>query len=101
PSAGSAYTYTQKTINPNLGFLVGWASLLDYLMIPMITALLAKIYLTVFFPGVPSWIWVVGFVLFLTSVNLMGLNTTSRLNAFLVLFQVLITVFFIILAFHA
>lgn len=101
PSAGSAYTYTQKTIHPNLGFLVGWSSLLDYLMIPMVTALLAKIYLTAFFPGVPSWIWVVGFVLLLTSVNLMGLNTTSKLNAFLVLFQVLITVFFIILAVSA
>ena len=27
PSAGSAYTYTSETINPNLGFLIGWAAL--------------------------------------------------------------------------
>lgn len=31
PSAGSAYTYTSETMHPNVGFLVGWASLLDYL----------------------------------------------------------------------
>jgi putrescine importer len=101
PSAGSAYTYTQKTIHPNLGFLVGWSSLLDYLMIPMVTALLAKIYLAAVFPEIPEWLWVVGFVLILTSVNLIGLTTTSKLNTFLVLFQVIITVFFVILAVRA
>ena len=31
PSAGSAYTYASETIHPNVGFLVGWSSLLDYL----------------------------------------------------------------------
>ena len=33
PSAGSAYTYTSATISPNFGFLIGWAALLDYLLI--------------------------------------------------------------------
>lgn len=36
PSAGSAYTYAQKAINPTVGFMVGWSSLLDYLFAPMI-----------------------------------------------------------------
>ena len=26
PSAGSAYTYAQKSIHPNVGFMVGWSS---------------------------------------------------------------------------
>src|SRR6202042_3169583 len=30
PVAGSAYTYTRKTFNAHLGFLVGCATLLDY-----------------------------------------------------------------------
>ena len=29
PSAGSAYTYVGKGINPHLGFLAGWAMFLD------------------------------------------------------------------------
>ncbi|MEX0632667.1 APC family permease [Serratia ureilytica] len=53
PTAGSAYTYAQKAINPHVGFLVGWSSLLDYLFLPMINTLLAKIYLTALFPEVP------------------------------------------------
>ncbi|WP_230156956.1 hypothetical protein [Peribacillus sp. Bi96] len=39
PSAGSAYAYTQKSINPYAGFLVGWSILLDYLFIPMVNYL--------------------------------------------------------------
>src|SRR5438128_10634832 len=31
PVAGSAYTYVRKTIDSRIGFLVGWAVLLDYL----------------------------------------------------------------------
>ena len=36
PSAGSAYTYVGRAINPHLGFLVGWAMLLDYLLQPLL-----------------------------------------------------------------
>ncbi|VFT64050.1 putative amino acid permease [Pseudomonas aeruginosa] len=34
PTAGSAYTYAQRAINPHVGFMVGWSSLLDYLFLP-------------------------------------------------------------------
>ena len=30
PSSGSAYTYAQQAIHPNVGFMVGWSSWLDY-----------------------------------------------------------------------
>ena len=60
PDAGSAYTYTRKTLGPHLGFFVGWASLLDYLLLPMVNALIIRIYMESLFPSVPVWIWVVG-----------------------------------------
>jgi putrescine importer len=39
PSAGSAYTYVGKAIDARLGFLVGWAMLLDYLLQPLISVI--------------------------------------------------------------
>src|SRR5215467_10696648 len=36
PTAGSAYTYVGKGLNPHLGFLAGWAMILDYLLQPLI-----------------------------------------------------------------
>ena len=56
PTAGSAYTYTQKTISPHAGFMVGWSVLMDYLFLPMLCNLIVAIYLTAAFPSVPRWI---------------------------------------------
>ncbi|MFK2826261.1 APC family permease [Bacillus sp. B190/17] len=97
PVAGSAYTYTQKTISKKLGFFVGWASLLDYLFLPMVNALLSKIYLSALFPGVPSWIWVVGIVALVTAANLFSVNVAANFNTFLVAFQFLVIIVFITL----
>ena len=69
PSAGSAYTYAQKSISPAVGFMVGWSSLLDYLFMPMINILLAKIYFEALVPSIPSWIFVVALVAFMTISN--------------------------------
>ncbi|WP_203364510.1 APC family permease [Bacillus sp. REN10] len=97
PVAGSAYTYTQKAINKKLGFLVGWAALLDYLFLPMVNALLSKIYLSALFPNVPDWIWVVGFVAIVTLLNLFSVNLAANFNTFLVMFQFLVIAIFIFL----
>ncbi|EQA6227477.1 APC family permease [Enterobacter ludwigii] len=100
PEAGSAYTYTQKSIGPHVGFMVGWSSLLDYLFLPMINVLLAKIYLSAMFPDVPPWIWVVGFVTILTLANLKSVNLVANFNTLFVLVQVAIMVVFVVLVVH-
>lgn len=100
PEAGSAYTYTQKSIGPHLGFMVGWSSLLDYLFLPMINVLLAKIYLSALFPEVPPWVWVVGFVTILTLANLKSVNLVANFNTLFVLVQIAIMVVFVILVVH-
>ena len=37
PSAGSAYTYVGRGLNPHLDFVAGWAMFLDYLVIPVVS----------------------------------------------------------------
>ena len=67
PTAGSAYTYTRESMHPRMGFMVGWAALLDYLLLPLVNALIIRLYMTSFFPEVPGWIWVVVFVAVITA----------------------------------
>ncbi|MED0679884.1 APC family permease [Aneurinibacillus thermoaerophilus] len=98
PVAGSAYTYTQKTISPHLGFLVGWSVLMDYLFLPMINFLLSGIFLSAAFPSVPSWIWIILFIAMITGINILGIRMTAKVNGVLVLFQFLVTVIFVALA---
>ncbi|BCU81456.1 amino acid permease-associated protein [Polycladomyces abyssicola] len=97
PNAGSAYTYTQKTISPHLGFLVGWSALLDYIFLPMVNALLAKIYFNALFPTVPDWIWVLLFVAAVTVLNVLNVNFLANFNTFLVFYQTLVVVLYIAL----
>ncbi|ULR33062.1 APC family permease [Dickeya fangzhongdai] len=92
PSAGSAYTYAQKAISPTVGFMVGWSSLLDYLFMPMINILLAKIYFETLIPSMPSWIFVVLLVGFMTLSNLRGIKTVANFNSLIVVLQVAVMV---------
>lgn len=101
PSAGSAYTYTRRTIAAPVGFLVGWAALLDYLFLPMINALLAKIYLSAEFPDVPGWVWIVGLIVVITALNIVGVRISAVANMIMVVFQALLAIVFVLLTMRA
>lgn len=96
PVSGSAYTYTRKSIHPNLGFLVGWAVLLDYVFLPMVIWLIGSVYLEAAFPSVPMWVWIVSFIVVTTLINIIGIRTTSRVNFLMMVFQFLVILLFII-----
>ncbi len=97
PSSGSAYTYVQRAIHPNAGFMVGWSSLLDYILSPMVNILLAVIYLSDIFPSVNHWVWVIGLAGLTTWVNLRGIKFVANLSGLIVFFQLLVIAIFIIL----
>lgn len=98
PSAGSAYTYASETIHPNVGFVVGWSSLLDYLLLPMVNALIGKNYFESFFPDAPVWIFVVIYIAFITALNFWSMKGTSNINMVLVAFQTVAILVFCVLA---
>ncbi|MGL5597405.1 MAG: APC family permease, partial [Aeromonas sp.] len=95
PSAGSAYTYAQKVFHPYVGFMVGWTSLLDYMFMPMINMLLAKIYLEAMFPHVAPWTYILGLVVVMTAFNLRGIKLVANFNSLIVVMQFAIIAVFI------
>ena len=95
---GSSYTYTREAMHPKLGFMVGWAALLDYLLLPLVNALIIRLYMTSLFPSVPGWIWVVGFVAGITALNAWSMKSTSKLNFVLVAFAIAMIGAFLVLA---
>lgn len=88
PASGSAYTYVGQSIHPRLGFLVGWALLLDYLFSPLIACLTFGIFLHAQFPSVPTWVWIVGLNLALAAVNVIGINFSAALSKWFVWIQI-------------
>lgn len=98
PSAGSAYTYVGKGLNPYLGFLAGWAMFLDYLIVPVINTVYGSLTMQRLLPGVPYVVWVTLFVLVITLLNLRGIRTTARSNNLLLAVMMIIIGLFIFFA---
>lgn len=98
PVAGSAYTYARKSINAHIGFLVGWAVLLDYFFLPMVIWLIGAAYLSSAFPAIPSWSWIIGFIVITTIVNVIGISFASRVNFVLMVVQLAVVAVFMVLA---
>jgi putrescine importer len=96
PTSGSAYAYVGKGLNPHLGFLTGWAMMLDYLMIPVLNTIYGALTLSRIFPSVPYPIWAIVFVLIISGLNLHGVQTTARTNQILmVVMSLIICIFFV------
>lgn len=80
PSAGSAYTYIDRGLNPHLGFLVGWAMFLDYLDQPILNSIYGALTIQRLLPGIPYIVLAAAFVGFVTFLNLRSIRATARAN---------------------
>ncbi|MEJ0087272.1 MAG: APC family permease [Pseudomonadota bacterium] len=85
PLAGSAYTYVGRSLHANLGFLVGWALLLDYAMILLLSALIPALATQRLLPEVPLPALTFAVVVLMTGLNLLGIRTTLFANKVLLL----------------
>ncbi len=98
PVSGSAYTYVRRSIDSRVGFLTGWAVLLDYLFLPMVIWLIGAAYLEAQFPAVPGWLWIIAFILVTTVLNVVGIKVADKANYVLMAFQLLVLVLFVALS---
>jgi amino acid transporter len=80
PASGSVYTYARKLLDSRIGFLAGWAILLDYFFLPMVAWLIQGLYLNAQFPGLPVWGWLVVNIVATTVVNVLGIVLADRVN---------------------
>jgi putrescine importer len=96
PSAGSAFTYVGREINPALGFVTGWSMVMDYMLNPMICVIWISHQAKNLAPGVPYAAWAIFFAALITWLNTRGIRSSARINAGLaVAMGVVIAVFFV------
>lgn len=95
PVAGSAYNYVRRTVDSRAGFLVGWVVLLDYFFLPMVIWLIGATYLQARFPAAPLWVWIVGFIVVTSALNVLGIKVADKTNYLLMAFQLLVVGLFV------
>jgi putrescine importer len=103
PTAGSAYTYVGKGLNPHLGFLAGWAMILDYLLQPLINTVWISTALherSAYFhiPQIPFVIWALIIAGIMTALNLAGVKASATANKVLLAVMSVVVVYFIVAA---
>lgn len=98
PVSGSAYTYAQKAIHPQVGFLVGWAILMDYIFIPMVNYLLFGIFFSAAIPEVPAYVWILLLLTIVTFINIKGVKLAASTNVIIIGFSLLFIIVFAVLS---
>ena len=98
PVAGSTYTFTQRAINPYIGFMAGWAMIMDYFLIPLLSVSYAALTINRWVPQVPYMGWVILFTALITSINVRGIQVTARANRIMLFVMIFATGLFIWLA---
>ena len=96
PSAGSAFTYVGREINPALGYVTGWSMVMDYMLNPIICIVWVSQQAHVFAPAIPYWTWAVVMALLFTGLNILGIRASAKINAGLAAAMgVVIAIFFV------
>ena len=101
PTSGSTYTYTQRAINPHLGFFAGWAMFMDYVLVPLIVFMVGASYANALIPSIPYWVWVLIIAGIITGVNILGIEMAAKTNQILVFFMGVVVVIFVIFCMKA
>jgi len=98
PSAGSAYTYVGRGLNLHLGFLVGWAMFLDYLLQPLINAVWVAETIHGWVHGIPAYALMAAFIGAITFMNLRGIRASALANKLLLALMSVVIVAFVVFA---
>lgn len=97
PAAGSFGTYAETYLNPWAGFVVRYTYWAAQVIAVGGEAVAAGVYMTYWFPGVPVWIWSLGFAAILLYVNSRSVHAFGSVEYWFALIKVTAIVAFIIL----
>jgi len=95
PIAGSVYSYVRNGIGDFVGFISGWAILLDYLLLPALLCVFAASAMTSLVDGIPGEAWVVFFVVATVIINVRGIDVTAKMNRIFLYIQMVTLAAFI------
>ncbi|MDH4555765.1 amino acid permease [Pseudomonas sp. BN417] len=96
PVAGSFGHYASRYLGRYLGFLTGWTYVFSMMMVCLADVTAFGVYMGLWFPDTPRWIWVLGIVAFISALNLCSVRVFGELEFWLSLLKVLAIVAMIV-----
>ena len=99
PAASSFSRYAQENLGPLAGYITGWTYCFEILIVAIADVTAFGIYMGVWFPTVPHWIWVLSVVLIICAVNLMSVKVFGELEFWFSFFKVATIIIMIVAGF--
>lgn len=96
PLAGSTYSYTQRALDPKIGFMAGWGMYMDYVLVPLIVLMMGAAYANSLIPFIPYQAWVLILAAIIFTVNYRSISVTASANNILVLYMAVVVVLFVL-----
>ncbi|MCG5049143.1 proline-specific permease ProY [Pectobacterium brasiliense] len=88
PQSSSFSRYAQDYLGPLAGYITGWTYCFEMLIVAIADVTAFGIYMGVWFPVVPHWVWVLSVVLIIGAINLMNVKAFGELEFWLSFFKV-------------
>lgn len=88
PLAGSFSHYAQDNLGSLAGYITGWTYCFEILIVAIADVTAFGIYMGLWFPAVPNWIWVLSVVLIICAINLMHVKIFGELEFWFSFFKV-------------
>lgn len=89
PQTGSFSRYAQDYLGPLAGYITGWTYCFEILIVGIADVTAFGIYMGVWFPDVPHWMWVLSVVLIIGGINMMSVKVFGELEFWFSFFKVL------------
>ena len=80
PVTGSFSRYAHDYLGPLAGFITGWTYCFEMLLVAIADVTAFGIYMSIWFPTVPNWTWVLSVVLIICAINLMSVRVFGELE---------------------
>ncbi len=88
PNAGSFSRYARDYLGPMAGYITGWTYCFEILIVAIADVTAFGVYMGVWFPDVPHWIWVLSVVLIIGAINMMSVKVFGELEFWFSFFKV-------------
>lgn len=97
PNTGSFSRYAHDYLGPMAGYITGWTYCFEILIVAIADITAFGIYMGIWFPDVPRWMWALSVVLIIGGINLMSVKIFGEVEFWFSFFKVF-TIIVMILA---
>ncbi|CCV31782.1 TPA: amino acid permease [Yersinia enterocolitica] len=88
PVAGSFGHYASRYLGPLAGFLTGWTYTFEMIIVALADVTAFGIYMGLWFPDAPQWVWVLSIIFFIGALNLCSVKVFGEMEFWLSLLKV-------------